>query len=140
MDEHPTCGKGLAQNSVLPGKLGELAAAMAENLEAHMRALDVDDPNARQEYQVYVQLANEQRETSARLLATANEMAAARDLPMGRHDFSDGNNAQVLAAFEKLVRIKQELIALLEQGAEQDQGLLSQMRSHQNGPSTEASR
>ncbi len=34
MDERPTCGEGLAQNSVLPGKLGELAAAMAENLEA----------------------------------------------------------------------------------------------------------
>ncbi len=138
MDQHPTCGEGLAQNSVLPGKLGELAAAMAENLEAHMRALDVDDPNARQEYEVYVQLANEQRETAARLLATANEMAAARDLPIGRHDFTDGNNTGALTAFEKFVRIKQELLALLEQTGEQDQALLSQMRSSQSGPSPEA--
>ncbi len=137
MNEHPTCGEGLAQNSALPGKLGELAAAMAENLETHMRALDVDDPNSRQEYKVYVQLANEQRQTAARLLATANEMAAARDLPMGRHEFGDGNNADVLAAFEKLVRIKQELIALLEQAGEQDQRLLSQMRGQQGGPSME---
>ncbi len=138
MNEHPTCGEGLAQNSVLPGKLGELAAAMAENLEAHMRALDVADPNARQEYEVYVQLANEQRETAARLLATANEMAAARDLPMGRHDFTDVNNAGALTAFEKLVKIKQELHGLLEKSGEQDQALLSQMRSNQGGTSTEA--
>ncbi len=138
MHEHPTCGEGLAQNSVLPGKLGELAVAMAENLEAHMRALDVDDPDSRREYEVYVQLANEQRETAARLLATANEMAAARDLPMGRHDFTDGDNAQVLAAFEKLVRIKHELITLLEQAGGQDQSLLSQMRNNQGGSSAEA--
>ncbi len=138
MDDHPTCGEGLAQNSVLPGKLGELAVAMAENLEAHMRSLAFDDPNARQEYEVYVQLANEQRETAARLLATANEMAAARDLPMGRHDFTDGNKRQALAAFEKLVSVKQELLALLEQAGEQDERLLSQMRSSQSGPSMEA--
>ncbi len=138
MDERPTCGRGLAQNSILPGKLGELAAAMAENLEAHMRALDVDDPASRQEYEVYVQLANEQRETAARLLATANEMAAARELRMGRHEFTDGTSAEVLAAFERFVRIKQELIALLEQTGMQDQRLLSQMRGKQGDHPTEA--
>jgi hypothetical protein len=59
-------------------------------------------------------------------------MAAARDLPMGRHEFTDDTNADVLAAFENLVRIKQELLALLEQTGEQDQGLLTQMRSAQS--------
>src|SRR5512143_3536158 len=100
MEERPTCGQGLAENSTLPGKLGELAAAMAENFEVHMRALDVNDPHSRQEYEVYLQLANEQRETAARLLATANEMAGTRDLPMGRHVFADGTETEVLAAFE----------------------------------------
>jgi hypothetical protein len=52
MDERPTCGKGLAQNSVLPAKLGEWAAAMAENLDIHMRALDAEDPNSKPEYDV----------------------------------------------------------------------------------------
>ncbi len=131
MDAHTTCGEGLAQNSVLPGKLGELAVAIAENLEAHMRSLDVDDPNSLQEYKVYVQLANEQRETAARLLATANEMAAARDLPMGRHEFTEAMQTEALAAFEKFVHIKQELLALLQQTGETDQSLLEQMRSAQ---------
>jgi hypothetical protein len=131
MDETPTCGKGLAENSLLPGRLGELAAAMAENFEVHMRALNVSDPASEQEYQVYVQLANEQRETSARLLATANEMAEARELAMGRHDFTAERNAQALHAFEKLVKIKQEVLALLQQTSERDQQLLAQMREAQ---------
>jgi hypothetical protein len=129
MEERPTCGQGLAGNSILPGKLGELAAAMAENLEVHMRALDVNDPNARQEYEVYLQLANEQRETAARLQATANEMAGVRDLPMGRHNFNATSNSQALEAFEKYVKIKRELLALLQQASEQDQTMLSQMRN-----------
>lgn len=128
MEQSPTCGQGLAANSVLPGKLGELAAAMAENLEVHMRALLVDDPRSKEEYQVYVQLANEQRETAARLLATANEMAGARDLPMARHDFNDSLNLQALEAFEKYVKVQQELLALLQQASAQDQDMLFQMR------------
>lgn len=73
---------------------------MAENFEAHMRALDVNDPHSRQEHEVYVQLANEQREAAARLLATANEMAGARYLPMGHHEFNETASARVLDAFE----------------------------------------
>jgi hypothetical protein len=33
MEHQPTCGKGLAESSVLPAKLGELTASMAESLE-----------------------------------------------------------------------------------------------------------
>ena len=132
MDNRPTCGKGLAENSVLPGKLGELAAAMAENFEAHMRALDVSDQASRQEYEVYVQLANEQRETASRLLTIANEMAGARGLVMGRHNFTAERNAQALEAFEKVVKLKQEVLALLQQMAERDQQLLVQMRQAQS--------
>lgn len=51
--EQPTCGKGLAENSVLPAKLGELISAIAENLEAHMQALDRTDQNSRREYDAY---------------------------------------------------------------------------------------
>jgi hypothetical protein len=32
MASQPTCGKGLAEHSVLPAKLGEWTAAVAENL------------------------------------------------------------------------------------------------------------
>ena len=128
MEHRPTCGQGLAENSLLPGKLGELAAAMAETLEMHMRTLDANDPHSKQEYDVYFQLASEQRETGARLLATANEMAGARELPMGRHEFTDQSASRMLQAFEKYVRVEQELLALLEQASQQDQTLLLEMR------------
>ncbi len=133
MDQASTCGQGLAENSLLPGKLGELAAAMAETLDVHMRTLDVDDAQSKKEYEVYFQLANEQRETAARLLATANEMAAARDLPMGRHDFTDQTKSRMLKAFEKYVGVEQELLVLLEQALEQDQSLLLEMGGGNGG-------
>jgi hypothetical protein len=128
MDPRPTCGQGLAENSVLPGKLGELAAAMAETLDVHMQTLDVNDPQTRQEYDVYFQLANEQRETAARLLTTANEMAGARDLPMGRHEFTPELQARLVDAFTKYVQVEQALLTLLQQTAEQDQAMLEQMQ------------
>jgi hypothetical protein len=48
--EQPTCGKGLAENSILPAKLGQLVDAMAENLRVHMHALDLTDQNSCAEY------------------------------------------------------------------------------------------
>lgn len=128
MDSHPTCGQGLAENSILPGKLGELTAAMAETLDAHMQTLDINDPQSKQEYEVYFQLANEQRETAARLLTTANEMAGARDMPMGRHDITNELASRLTEAFAKYVRLEQELLALLQQASEQDQAMLAEMR------------
>ncbi len=127
MEQRPTCGQGLADNSLLPGKLGELIAAMAETLSVHMQMLDLDDPQAKPEYDVYFQLSNEQRETGARLLATANEMAAARDLPMGRHNITEQLSAHLTDAFAKYVGLEQELLALLQQTSEQDQAMLVQM-------------
>jgi hypothetical protein len=55
--EHSTCGQGLAENSVLPEKIGSLIAAMAKNLELHMNALDLTDPDSRAEYAAYEKLA-----------------------------------------------------------------------------------
>jgi hypothetical protein len=34
--DQPTCGQGLAENAVLPAKLGELIASVAANLEARV--------------------------------------------------------------------------------------------------------
>jgi hypothetical protein len=42
--DRPTCGEGLAANSILPAKLAELMAAQAEVLERHTRALDPTRP------------------------------------------------------------------------------------------------
>jgi hypothetical protein len=38
MNESRTCGQGLAEQAVLPEKMGSLVAALAEVLEAHRRA------------------------------------------------------------------------------------------------------
>jgi hypothetical protein len=59
--------KGLAERSALPTKLGELVAAVADNLEAHLIALDLTDENSRTEHDAYVTLAREHRKASDQL-------------------------------------------------------------------------
>jgi hypothetical protein len=132
LEEH-TCGQGLAENSVLPAQLAEVTEAMADNLMAHMQALELDDEPARQEHAVYLRLCEEQRQAAARLRAVAGEMAAARELPMGRHDTQTMTSPEVAHAFQRFVKAKQELLALLQRTAEQDQRLLAQLQGPPSG-------
>jgi hypothetical protein len=125
--EQPTCGQGLAANSALPAKLGELTAAVAEVLETHMKALDLEDDNARQEHAAYLKLAEEHRQSAAQLLATSEEMAGYRDLPVARHDPNVMRSPQVADTFERFVKVEQELLALLEERIGQDRAMLSEM-------------
>jgi hypothetical protein len=127
--EQQTCGKGLAENSVLPAKLGELISAMAGNLDAHRKALDLTDQNSRTEDDAYEKLLKELRQTAAQLSVTAQEMAEYRDLPMGRHDEKAMTHPRVRDAFEKFVQHKRELLELLEQTEERDHKLLEIMRN-----------
>lgn len=126
-ENQPTCGKGLAEHSVLPAKLGELTAAMAKNLEVHVKALDLTDENSRKEHDAYVELAREHRSIAGQLQATARQMAAYRDLPMGRHDEKAMSAPEVAKAFEKFVRIEHELLSLLQKRIEQDRRMLTEM-------------
>jgi hypothetical protein len=128
MDEQQTCGRGLAEHSALPARLAEVTEAMADNLQAHMQALELDDEAARQEHAVYLRLAEEQRQAAGRLRAVAGEMAAARDLPMGRHDVQTMSSPEVADAFQRFVKARQELLAVLQRMAEQDQRMLAEMR------------
>jgi hypothetical protein len=127
--EEQTCGQGLAENSVLPAQLAEVTEAMADNLQVHMQALELDDPSARQEHAVYLRLVEEQRQAAGRLRAVAGEMAAARDLPMGRHDSETMRSPEVGDAFRRFIKAKQDLLTLLQRMTEQDQQLLAQMDS-----------
>jgi hypothetical protein len=127
MDEQQTCGRGLAEHSALPAQLAEVIEAMASNLQVHMQALELDDEPARQEHAVYLRLAEEQRQTAARLRAVANEMAAARDLPMGRHDAQTMSSPEVGDAFLRFVKAKQELLDLLQGMVEEDRRMLAEM-------------
>ena len=124
--EEQTCGRGLAEHSALPARMAEVTEAMAGNLQAHMQALELDDEAARQEHAVYLRLAEEQRQAAARLRAVAGEMAAARDLPMGRHDESAMTSPEVADAFKQLVKAKQDLLALLQGKAEDDRRMLAE--------------
>jgi hypothetical protein len=124
--EEQTCGRGLAEHSALPARLAEVTEAMAGNLQAHMQALELDDEAARQEHAVYLRLAEEQRQAAARLRAVAGEMAAARDLPMGRHDESAMTSPEVADAFKQLVKAKQDLLVLLQGMAEDDRRMLAE--------------
>jgi len=129
--EQQTCGKGLAENSVLPSKLGELISAMAGNLETHMKALDFTDPHSQAEYEAYEKLLKDLRQIAAQLSLTANQMAEYRDLPMGRHDERAMTHPRVGEAFEKFVQRKRELLELLEQTEERDRKLLELMGANQ---------
>ena len=131
--EERTCGQGMAENSVLPAQLAEVTEAMADNLQVHMQALELDDPAARQEHAVYLRLVEEQRQAAGRLRAVAGEMAAARDLPMGRHDAQTMTSPEVTHAFQHLVRAKQELLALLQRTAAQDRRMLAAMGGADHG-------
>ena len=128
MDEQQTCGRGLAEHSALPAQLAEVTEAMASNLQVHMQALELDDEPAREEHAVYLRLAEEQRQAAARLRAVANEMAAARDLPMGRHDAQTMSSPEVGDAFQRFVKAKQELLDLLQGMVEEDRRMLAEMR------------
>jgi hypothetical protein len=121
VEEQQTCGKGLAEHSAIPARMAELTEAMADNLRVHMQALELDDEPAREEHAVYLRLVEEQRQAAGRLRAVAAEMAAARDLPMGRHDAETMRSPEVGDAFRRFVEARDRLGELLGQLAEGDQ-------------------
>jgi hypothetical protein len=124
MEDQQTCGKGLAEHAVLPAKMAELMAAIAENLELHREALDFNDSNSKKEYDAYLELAGEHRELGLELQATAKKMADCWDLPMGEHDQHVMSSPKVLAAFQRVVHVEQELLVLLQKRVEQDLKML----------------
>ena len=129
MDRVMTCGKGLAENATLPWKLGELAAAMGEVLEAHIPSLDLTDENSRKEHDVYQRLASEFRQAAAEMEAIARQMSASSDLPMGRHDMAVLTAEPALRSFERFVQSEQDMLTMLQTKLEADQKMLAMMRT-----------
>ena len=127
MEDQQTCGKGLAENSVLPAKLGDLTESMAVILEIHMGALDLEDNDSRREHEAYRELVRDHRRIAAALRETARRMAGYRDLPMGRHDTSVMSSPRAVKAFEKFVKLEEDLMALLQKRVEQDRRMLEEM-------------
>ncbi|HEX9303216.1 MAG TPA: hypothetical protein VGA31_02075 [Thermoanaerobaculia bacterium] len=129
MEDQQTCGKGLAEQSALPGKLGELTDSVAGILEIHMGALDLEDHDSRREHEAYRELARDHRQVAALLREIARRMEGYRDLPMGRHDTSKMASPKAVEAFEKFVNLEEELSSMLERRLEADRKMLSEMRS-----------
>jgi hypothetical protein len=127
--DQPSCGKGLAENSLLPAKLGQLVAAVAENLEMHMNALDLEDHYSKEEYEAYRKLAKEHRIIAARLQAIGDDMAGYRHMPMGRHDHKAMTSPRVVEVFENLVRVEWELLELLQARAKSHKEMIIAMGS-----------
>ncbi|WP_156425372.1 MULTISPECIES: hypothetical protein [unclassified Mycobacterium] len=129
MEEPSTCGQGLAARAVIPGKLSEALHAQARVLEAHMRALDPADADARRELDAYAALVTAHRDVADRLSGIAVEMADYRSLPMAAHDEAAMSDTAALRAFETFVRAESELANLLQELSQQDQAMLKTMRS-----------
>jgi hypothetical protein len=124
-DDQPTCGKGIAAGAALPAKLAELMAARADVLERHTKALDLTDPSSRAELDAYNRLVKAHRDAAGQLGSLAEEMAARRDLPMGRHDaavMADPNGQ--MEAFRRFVTAERELTALLRASLEAEEAML----------------
>ena len=124
-----TCGKGLAQHSDLPAKLGALTVAVADVLEHHMTALDLSDERSRTEYAAYRRLVSDHRRTGAELRALADAMAGYRDLPMGKHNMAAMATADAVRVFTKLVRMEEEAFDLLRGRLDEHRAMLGQMGS-----------
>jgi hypothetical protein len=122
-----TCGKGLAASAVLPERLGAVLAAMTEVLLVHMEALDPEDDASRREHEAYRRVSQQLGQMASQLDALTREMAAYRDLPMGRHDMEAMNRPTVRESFAAFVGRKRELLTLLQETEESDREMLEQM-------------
>ena len=127
MDDQQTCGKGLAQHSVLTASVGELIASTARVLEVHMKALDLTDDNSKRELEAYRDVASAHRRIAAELADTARRMEGYRSLPMGRHDMAAMMSAAPRHAFAGFVNQEEALVTLLQTRLAQDKTMLDTM-------------
>jgi uncharacterized protein YndB with AHSA1/START domain len=128
VDEAPTCGIGIARHASMPSAIGVMFEGLAETLDLHRKMLVLDDPNARQEDEVYRELAASWKAIAELVGKAAAKMATQRDLPMGAHDETAWGEAH-LRAFEKFVTGQSRLLALLRVAAERDEQMLTSMKT-----------
>ena len=128
MSDQATCGKGLAQNAALSAKLAEIVGAVAENLSAHMTALDPANPGARPERDAYASLLTRHRAIAEELRALSHQMAGYRDLPMAPYDPEVMRGSSLRDPFERLVEIEKELRAYLDERIGREDEMLASAR------------
>src|SRR4026209_1709100 len=124
MNEPQTCGKGLAERSAFPARVGALTATMGDVLGTHQQTPHPAADNARTELTAYQQLAHDYRRLTSQLRATAERMLGDRDLPMARHHAQPMLAEDIRGTLANLVERERELAALLKTWIEEDQAML----------------
>ena len=127
MNEHHACGRGLADQAVVPARIADVLEAVAMTLEAHTGSLDPDDENAHVERRVYDRLADGHRRVAAELRSLHEQMAGAYDLPPAKHDGEALVAQAAVTAYERYVEAEQALLDLLQTRVQQDRRLLHAM-------------
>jgi hypothetical protein len=127
-EDEPTCGKGIAASAVLPEKLSAVMRALADVLENHVRALDLQEANGKAEADAYQKLIAEHRALGDGLEALAATMRRYRDLPMAGHDMTVMMDQRSIDVFATLVGREQELMTLIKERVEEYNGMLQAMR------------
>ena len=114
---------GLAANARLPEAIGDVASAMVDVLEGHMKSIAPTD----EEYAAYQRLGAQYRELAARLRALAGEMAGYRDLPMpSSHDEEALSSEENVAAFVGLIEAEEKLLEILRSKVEEGRAMLDE--------------
>lgn len=131
MDEHPTCGRGLAEHSAVPARLGLLIECLGDNLELHLPTIDTRTEAGMAEHGAYATLVEECREIGRELTSMSERMAAYRDLPMAPHHRDALADPTILHAFERYVAVQDQLVELLLGARERDRQMLRAMRNGQ---------
>ena len=121
-----SCGEGLAQHASVPAKVAPLFAALADTLELHRDLLDPTDPQAREEDEVYRELASRYRGLAQGIADAAARMASCQGLAPCPHDTSAFGSPH-LEAFQRFVKAQRELLEILRPAAERDQRFLASM-------------
>jgi uncharacterized protein YndB with AHSA1/START domain len=129
-DDAPTCGIGIAQHAAIPAAFAEMSDGLAQTLALHRRMLRLEDAAARQEDDVYRELAEMWARITVLVKEAAARMEAQRELPMGAHDESAWGPEHV-AAFEKFVHSQSHVLALLRIAASRDEQMLASLRANE---------
>lgn len=127
-NEEWTCGKGVAANAALPGRMGLLLAAMADVLQNHTRSLDSDDASGAKELAAYQQLVDEHHSAASALAGLAAAMRSYRDLPPAEHDMAKLMDAASVEVMETLVRAQEDVLSLLQERVTEYGAMLRQMQ------------
>jgi hypothetical protein len=128
-EQQQTCGRGLAAQAELPANLAALFIAMAENLDAHLPTLVMDDPHAQGERHVYVKLGGEMRRMAASLQGLARHLSEQATLPAAKHDMDKMLSADILGAFERYVGTERSVAQLLAARVQRDAAMLEDMKA-----------